>query len=194
MVPLMPSGPGWKVPSRFVCSMAKRSTCGVKAVPLGKWALMPVFATKPGPRTVEFGSVMFGFDSTSRCVIVDSLMFWIVRDVSGAALLAKNAPVRALAIAPSMAKTSIALLPVISGATPPSTRTPRTRPLRSRMAMIASFVADAAVARRSRVSTSAAVSVSCGWPSELLPAGMTVSRKNWLFGLPRATGSLRPTR
>ena len=40
-------------------------------------------------------------------VIVDWLMNWMVREVSGAWLLAKNAAVRALATAPSMAKTSV---------------------------------------------------------------------------------------
>ena len=92
----------------------------------GKCAFSPIGATKPGPRRVEFGSVMLGFDSTSRWVIVDWLMNWTVREVSGAGLLAKNAPVRALATAPSTAKISAAALPVIAGATPPSTRTPRT--------------------------------------------------------------------
>ena len=46
---------------------------------------------------------MLGFDSTSRWVIVVWLMNWMVREVSGAWSLAKNAPVRASATAPSMA-------------------------------------------------------------------------------------------
>ena len=67
-------------------------------------------------------------------------MNWMVREVSGAWLLAKNAPVRALATAPSMANVSRSVLPVIAGVTPPSTRTPRMRPLRSTMAMMASLL------------------------------------------------------
>ena len=46
---------------------------------------------------------MFGSDWISRWVIVVWLMNWMVREVRGAALLAKNAPVRALARAPSIA-------------------------------------------------------------------------------------------
>ena len=52
---------------------------------------------------------MFGFDSTSRCVIVDWLMNRTVRDVSGAESLEKKAAVRALATAPSIANTSFAV-------------------------------------------------------------------------------------
>ena len=137
-VPLIRSGPGRNVESRLVCSIWNRSTCGVNAIPGGKWALIPTAATNPGPRSVEFGSVMFGSESISRWVMVDWLMIWMVREVRGAWLLPKNAPVRALATAPSMAKVSAAGLPVMSGETPASTRTPRMRPLRSTMAMMAS--------------------------------------------------------
>ena len=112
--------------SRFVCSMPNRSTCGVCAIAGGKCPPMPTGATKPGPRIVR--SETFGFDCISRCVIVDWLMFRIVREVSGptvgkspagstpvsgsmresAVPLAKNAAVRAFATAPSIAKTSVA--------------------------------------------------------------------------------------
>jgi hypothetical protein len=67
-VPLMPSGPGRRRLSRLVCSMANRSTCGVNGTLGGKWPLMPMGATKPGPRTV--GSGLLGFDSISRWVMV----------------------------------------------------------------------------------------------------------------------------
>src|SRR2546428_595544 len=52
-VPLTPSGPGRVKLSRLVCSMANRSTCGVKAIFGGKWPWMPMAATKPGPRIRE---------------------------------------------------------------------------------------------------------------------------------------------
>ena len=117
-VPLIRSGPGWTRLSRLVCSMENRSTAGVNGTRGGKCAFSPIGATKPGPRRVEFASVMFGFDSTSRWVMVDWLMNWTVRDVSGAALLANSAAVRASASAPSTAKVSAAASPVIAGATP----------------------------------------------------------------------------
>src|SRR3954462_15184551 len=94
--------------------------------------------------------------------MVDWLRLRMVRDVSGAWLLPKNAPVRASDTAPSTAKTSRLGFVVISGATPDSVRTPRMRPLRSTMLMIASLLADAAAARRSSVPAAAAVSTGCG--------------------------------
>ncbi len=114
-VPLMWSGPGLMMLSRLVCSIWNRSTCGVKGMLGGKCPPMPTGATKPGPRRVELGSVMSGLESTSRCVMVDWLMNWTVREVNGAALLEKNAPVRASARAPSMAKVSVAGSLVICG-------------------------------------------------------------------------------
>ena len=116
--------PGWIRLSRLVCSIWNRSTCGVNGTRGGKCPFVPIGATKPGPRAVEFGSAMFGSDWTSRWVMVDCEMSWIVREVSGAWLLAKKAPVRASARAPSMAKTSFSVFPVIAGETFPSTRTP----------------------------------------------------------------------
>ena len=110
--------------SRFVCSMANKSTCGVLGIPGGKCCPTPIGATNPGPRTVESGSLMLGFDCTSRCVIVLWLMLRTVRDVNGPTVgvgspvvgsgssgtiresnvpLAKKAAVRALATAPSIA-------------------------------------------------------------------------------------------
>ena len=50
---------------------------------------------------------MLGLDWISRWVMVDWLRFWIVREVSGAWSLAKKAPVRASARAPSTAKTRL---------------------------------------------------------------------------------------
>ena len=91
--------------SRLVCSIANRSTSGVFEMPGGNCPPTPIGATKPGPRIVELGSGIFGFDSTSRWVIVDWLINRTVREVSGAALLEKNAAVRASATAPSMANT-----------------------------------------------------------------------------------------
>jgi hypothetical protein len=61
-----------------------------------------------GPAQRESSSVTLGFDSTSRWVMVDWLMNWIVRDVSGAVLLANIAAVRASASAPSTANVSAA--------------------------------------------------------------------------------------
>src|SRR5438552_1843959 len=81
----------------------------------------------------------------------------IVRDVSGAWSFEKNAAVRALATAPSMAKTIVAEL--IGIGTPASTRTPRIRPPRSTTAMMASFRAVAAAARSRNVCTSAAIMI-----------------------------------
>ena len=91
---------------------------------------------------------MLGSEFTSRSVIVVWLSEPTVRLVSGAWLLPKNAPVRASAKAPSMANTSFDGSLVIAVETPLSTRTPRMRPLRSVMTMIASVLADAATARR----------------------------------------------
>ena len=127
----------------------------------GKCPLLPTGATNPGPRNTEFGSVMLGFEFTSRSLMVDWLMNWTVREVSGPPLLAKYAPVSAFAYAPSTANTRLLGLPVISGATPLSTRTPRMVPLRSVTTMIASELALAAAARWSRMPTSPAVSTSC---------------------------------
>ena len=67
----------------------------------GKCPPTPIGPTNPGPRRI--GVVTLGFESTSRRVSVDWLILRIVRDVSGALSLAKNAAVRAFATAPSMA-------------------------------------------------------------------------------------------
>jgi hypothetical protein len=101
---------GWRMLSRLLASMFERSTGGVNGIPGGKWPLIPTGATKPGPRKVELGSVMLGFDSTVRWVMVDWLRSWIVREVSGAWSLAKKAPVLASARAPSTAKTRVLAL------------------------------------------------------------------------------------
>ena len=63
--------PGFRELSRLWCSMANKSTGGVLATTGGKCAPVPIGATKPGPRSVEVGSVMSGLETTSRCVIVD---------------------------------------------------------------------------------------------------------------------------
>src|SRR5688500_4593736 len=80
-----------------------------------------------------------------------------VRDVSGAASFEKNAAVRAFATAPSIANTIVGEFSAFG--TPDSTRTPRMRPLRSTMAIIASFREVAADARSSIDSTSLAVTM-----------------------------------
>ena len=116
---------------------------------------MPIGATYPGPRRVEFTSVMFGLDSTSRWVMVDWLRNRTVREVIGVPVLAKKTPVRASETAPSIEKNSVSLLLRTSGATPPSTRTPRMFPARSEMAMMASSDFVAAAARFRTASTSA---------------------------------------
>ena len=67
-----------------------------------------------GPATVEFGSVMFGFDSTSRWVIVDWLMNWTVREVSGASSLAKKAPAPGFGQGTVNGEVEVAGLPVIA--------------------------------------------------------------------------------
>ena len=77
-----------------------------------------------------------------------------VRDVSGAESLEKNAAVRALATAPSIANTSWSGSVIV---TPASTRTPRMLPLRSTIAMMASLRAVAAAARSSSLFTSSVV-------------------------------------
>ena len=48
--------------------MAYRSADGVLLMPAGKWPPISIGATRPGPASVEFGSVtlIVGFDSTSR--------------------------------------------------------------------------------------------------------------------------------
>src|SRR5262249_28945209 len=150
------------VVSRLVPSIWKRSTWGVFMTPGGKWSLMPMGATKPGPRNVELGSVMLGFDSTSRWVMVLWLMNWMVREVSGAWSFPKQAPVRAWARAPSTAKTSALVFWVISGETPPSTRRPSNRPPRSTTAMMAPSLELAAAARWINWLTSSGVRFSTG--------------------------------
>jgi hypothetical protein len=158
--------------------MPNRSTGGVCRTPCGKCPPTPIGATKPGPKVLAIGcdesngllfvgsvgSGTVGFDSTSRCVTVDWLRLRIVREVSGASPLAKNAAVRALATAPSMAKTSPASSPAKLATTSSSVRTPRMRPLRSTMVMIASSLAEAAAARARSSSTSPSVS------TEMLPS------------------------
>src|SRR4051794_40311216 len=84
-------GPGLTMLSRLVCSIRNRSTWGVNWMRGGKWAFLPTAATNPGPRSGELGSGMFGFDWISRWVMVDWLMNWMVREVSGASSLAKKA-------------------------------------------------------------------------------------------------------
>ena len=101
-VPLMWSAPGLMMLSRLVASISNRSTCGVNMTPAGKWPFNPIGATRPGPRSGELGSVMFGSDWTSLWVIVDCAICWTVREVKGPWSLAKKAPVRASEIAPSI--------------------------------------------------------------------------------------------
>ena len=103
----------------------------------------------------------FGLDSTSRCRMVVWLRLRTVRDVSGAVSLAKNAAVRALETAPSIANASVAGSVMVSS-TPCSTRTPRIVPLRSTIAMMASLLGVATDARPSNVETS--LCESCGYP------------------------------
>src|SRR6516165_3228751 len=115
---------GWLTKlSRLVCSMPNRSTSGVKETPGGKCPPTPIGATYPGPYRGDVLSVRSGLESTSRWVTVDWLMNWMVREVRGAALLAKKAAVRASATAPSMEKLSSVVLPVIVEETLFSTRT-----------------------------------------------------------------------
>src|SRR5947209_18869031 len=77
--------------SQLVCSMSNRSTCGVRAMLGGKCDFTPTGATKPGPFRVEFGSAMLGSDSTSRWVLVEWLLNWMVGGVGGACVVQKQA-------------------------------------------------------------------------------------------------------
>ena len=81
----------------------------------------------------------------------------IVREVKGASSLEKNAAVLAFATAPSMANTRSASRPVYIASTSDSVRTPRIRPDRSTMAMIASLLEVAMEARLRRQVTSFSV-------------------------------------
>jgi hypothetical protein len=71
---------------------------------LATWRKVPPTPTEQQPALNRGIQIGHGFDSTSRSVIVVWLMNRTVRDVSGAWSLEKNAAVRALATAPSIAK------------------------------------------------------------------------------------------
>ena len=138
--------------SRFVPSIPNRSASDVSVTPGGKRPPTPIGPTYPGPLVVGF--VLSGLESTSRCVIVDWLMNWMARDDSGepsGKSLENKAAVRASATAPSIAKTSSA---VLENATPFPTPTPRISPSRSTTAMIAGL----RIGRRGRPFTS-----NCTW-------------------------------
>jgi hypothetical protein len=83
-----------------------------------------------------------------------------VRAVPGPLLFEKKAAVLASAMAPSMAKFSVAGLLRTAGSTPDSTRTPRMFPLRSTIAMIASLRVLATTARSSSCWASAGVTIA----------------------------------
>ena len=145
--------------SRLVCSISNGPTSGVNLIPAGKCALAAIGATKPGPRKVELGSVMFGSESTSRSVIVDWARSCAVRDVSAALSVAKKGPRPGLGQGAIDGEDELLGAPRDRGRDVPlDADTPAVAPVDRPTATIASSPGVTCAARESNVATSCVVS------------------------------------
>ena len=143
-VPRTPSGPGWMLPSRLVCSMANRSTSGVLGTFGGKWAPMRTGATYPGPALsgVDVRDVRVGRDLP----LGDGRLAQVAHRPRGerGLVVAEERPGPGQGHGSVDGEHSQGRVAEDHGRHPPSVRTPRMRPLRSTIGN------DGVVARRRR--------------------------------------------